>query len=450
MDYKAARKLVPSILLPWLDRMEASPSGWRLARGVFWSAVGSVITRALALVSAIVLARLLGKVTFGELGMIQSTLSMFATFAIFGVGLTATKHVAEYRKSDAGRAGRVIALSSGVAVLSGSAMALVMTLTAPWMAKHWLAAPHLGTAVAVSACALVWGVLNEAQLGTLSGLEAFRRRSTMQSLGNLGAFPITVAGAYFFGLIGDVWGLVASSLLLVILNNYAVRKEAALAGIPLKWKDAPREIGLLWRFNLPTFFSGAFYVPAIWVSNAIMVHTPHGDEAVGVFSAADRWRNAIMFLPTLLGGVTLPMLSSLRAESSSREYHKVLWMNLGISALMSLIAAVPIALLAPWIMASYGPGFAEGKWVLVCLCASAVVHSTYWIIGQSMVSKGRMWTMFRLNLLWGTVLLTVTWTLRERGALGLALANVAADIVRMLLILFGTSLLHRTDSRTSV
>jgi O-antigen/teichoic acid export membrane protein len=106
--------------------------GSRLVLGVFWSAIGAVVSRSLALVAGIVIARLIGKAAFGEYGVIQSTLSMFSAFAMFGVGLTATKHIAEFRRADPERTGRIVGMSYG---LAGSAIAvgLLMQVAAGWL-----------------------------------------------------------------------------------------------------------------------------------------------------------------------------------------------------------------------------------------------------------------------------------------------------------------------------
>lgn len=49
------------------------------------------------LVVTVTVARLLGNAVCGELGIIQSTVGMFGVFAGFGLRVTATKHVAEFR-----------------------------------------------------------------------------------------------------------------------------------------------------------------------------------------------------------------------------------------------------------------------------------------------------------------------------------------------------------------
>ena len=62
---------------------------------MFWTFAGTVISRGLMFVATVAVARILGKTAYGELGMIQSTVGMFSVFAGFGLGLTATKYVAE-------------------------------------------------------------------------------------------------------------------------------------------------------------------------------------------------------------------------------------------------------------------------------------------------------------------------------------------------------------------
>lgn len=429
--YITARRFAPKPVLALVDRLEKSPTGSRLARGVFWSAVGAAVSRLLALVAGIVTARLLGKAAFGEYGVIQSTLSMFSTFAMFGVGLTATKHIAEFRKVDPERAGRVIGMSYVLALLSGLCVGLLMLLAAPLVARKCLGAPHLAGMVAITSIALLFLVLTETQVAMLSGLEAFRRRSALLVQGGIAAFPISLMGVYIFGLAGAVGALAVSLGVLSVLNAKGIRKETALAGIPIHWRGLQREMGMVWRFNMPTLLSSSVYVPSMWLANVLLVNQANGYAQMGLFSAADRWRTAIGFLPSLLGGVALPMLSSVSGHSDTRTFRHLLRANVAISCLISVAVALPIAALAPWIMRSYGAGFVEGKWVLVILCATAVTHAAYWIIGQSLVSKGRLWTIFPMNLGWAVLLLGTTWFLRERGAIGLATAYLAADAFRL-------------------
>src|SRR5262249_23165607 len=96
----------------WLRFAETSPARWRLLRGALWSLVGAVLARGSVLLASLLLARMLGKGQFGEFGMIQSTVGMFGVFAGFGMGVTLTKHIAEWRAKDPARIGRVMKLAN--------------------------------------------------------------------------------------------------------------------------------------------------------------------------------------------------------------------------------------------------------------------------------------------------------------------------------------------------
>ena len=430
INLDTARRITPRALLPLLDRIQRSAEGRRLARGMFWSVAGAVSSRAVGLLASIIVARILGKSGFGELGVVQSTTNMYMTFAQFGLVMTVTKYVAEFRKTDPERAGRTIAMSFILAVVSGCVVGVVMVATSAWAARL-LAAPHLQHAIAVSAAALVLITTNEAQNGVLNGLEAFKRRSTIQFVAAIAGFPITVIGAIFFGFIGAVYGLIASQVLVLVLSQQAIQKEMSAAGLSIRWREVQEEAGVLMRFSLPMLLVGAVYMPSTWIANMILVNNPGGYAEMGVFSAADRWRTAILFLPSLLGGVTLPMLSSLQSEADSGKYQSVLWSNIKFSVLASLAVAAPIALLAPWIMNSYGPGFKEGSSVLIMLCTTAVAFAAYWIVNQSLLSRGHVMTIFYINLGWAMTLLIAEWLLRGNGAKGLALAYLLAEAVRV-------------------
>src|SRR5262249_25256100 len=155
------------------DSHEQSSILARIIRGSFWSLVGTVGARALSLSLSIIVARLLGKAAFGEVGMIQSTVGTFQTFAGFSLGLLATKHVAQLRRNDPGRAGLILALSDSAALISGLTMTLVLLISSPLIAHRLLANAPIGGLLQISSVLLLFGAINGAQTGTLAGFEAF-------------------------------------------------------------------------------------------------------------------------------------------------------------------------------------------------------------------------------------------------------------------------------------
>lgn len=418
----------PNFLRPLLDRIEESPLGIRLARGMFWSMAGAVISRGLMLVASIVVARLLGKTGFGELGVIQSTVGMFGVFAGFGLGLTATKHVAELRLSDPARAGRIIGISSLFASITGGLMAGGLFIFAPWLAENTINAPHLADALKIGAVILFISALNGAQTGALAGFEAFRTIAYVNLFVGLLSFPILIAGAYFGGLTGAVWALAINLCVNWLLNHLALRRVAASNSVPFSLRQCTREWPVLWRFSLPAALSGAMVGPINWVCAAILVNQPGGYGEMGIFNAANQWRIAILFIPGMVGQIVLPMLSSLNNPVDRRQYIKVLKYNAFLNGGAALIIASIIATFSYPIMKFYGPGFEEGFWVLICLAFTSVLMALNSVIGQAIASQGKMWTGFLFNAWWGIAIIIFATLLiyKGYGAGGLAAANLTA------------------------
>lgn len=421
--------LTPNFLRPYIDRIQASPLGYRLAKGAFWSLAGAVISRALGLASSIIVARLIGKVGFGELGMINSTIGMLGPLAGFQMGLTATKHVAELRDKDPIRAGRIIGLSSAVVFVTGTLAALALVVLAPWMATKTLAAPHLSGLLQISSLMILFGALSGVQAGALAGFEAFKTIAWVNLLGGFATFPLIVGGVYLGGLEGAVWGMVLSTVLNWALHQWALHREAKHANVPLSYSGCTKEWNVLWRFSFPSMLASMISGPIAWVSNAILVNQPNGYSEMGIFNAANQWRTPVIFLTSSLGMIVLPILSDLHGKEDRVSYNKVLRSNLFLNATIALIIALPIAIFSPLIMATYGKGFQEGNWVIVILSFSAVFMAVSNVLGQAIVSKGRMWLAVVVHAAWAIVILLAAWNLvQSQGANGLAFATLIAWI----------------------
>ncbi len=428
---KIAYKYSPAAVHPFIKRIEASDIGSRLATGTFWSMTGAVISRGMMLAASILVARILGKEVYGEYGIIRSTVSMFLVFAGFGLGLTATKHVAEFRSSNPARAGRIIAISGLFAMVTGLLVVIGLISFADVLAARTLNAPHLAGVLRIGAVILFLNALNGAQTGALAGFEAFKTIAWVNLGVGLASFPLMVGGAYFGGLTGAVWALGINMGINWLLNHIALRKEAKRFNIPFTFKGCTKEWPVLWKFSLPAVLSGIMVNPVVWACNAILVNEPDGYGQMAIFEAANQWRVAILFVPGTVSQIVLPMLSSLNSIDDLAKYKKVLKYNALISGGVAAAIALPVALLGRRIMASYGEGFAQGYWVLVCLVLCSVLIAINNVVGQAIASKGRMWIGLLFNGLWAVMLLTAGFFLIRQGygVLGLALANLIAYVL---------------------
>ena len=255
--------------------------GGRFSRGVFWNLIGTVFAQGSVFLTAIILARILGKETFGEFGIIQSTLLTLTSIAQVATGVTATKYVAEFRDVDKARAGRVLGLCSVLTLVTGIFAICLMVISTPWLAEHIFNAPHLGSSLLVAAAFVLFSVMNGYQIGALAGLESYKSISLYGAL--LGAVYLAVCGvgADLWGLHGALGGMVISALLRWCVYGAVLRHELFRWDIRVKLREGLLEREILHRFALPAALSGLTSMPAIWMGNALLVRQPDGYAEMG-------------------------------------------------------------------------------------------------------------------------------------------------------------------------
>lgn len=418
----------------FFNKKNKSDIASRMAKSVFWSMAGALISRGLMLIASIIVARILGKEVYGEFGIIRSTVNMFFVFAGFGLGMTATKYVAEYRVSDPDRAGQIIVISELFAIVTGLLVAVAVVALAPLLAEKSLNAPHLTGVLRIGALILFINALNGAQTGALAGFEAFKTIAKVNTGVGLTSFPLLTLGTWFGGLKGAVWALAANMAINWLLNNIALRKELTKFNVSFTFSKSFKELPILWKFSLPATLSSIMVSPVLWVCDAMLVNQPDGFSQMAIFSAANQWKIAILFIPGMICQIVLPMLSNLKNPNQNDDYIKILKYNIYINAGVSLIMASIVSLFSKFIMNSYGLGFNTGKWVLLILAFSSVLISINSVIGQAIASKNLMWYGLLFNGLWAVVLFIVSlFFLRlGMGAIGLALANLIAYMLHTL------------------
>jgi O-antigen/teichoic acid export membrane protein len=423
----------------------------RLAWGAFWSLVGAVVSQGSILAASVITARSLGAVGFGELAIINSTMGMFGVFAGFGLGMTATKHVAQFRIEDPVRAGRIIALSSVVALATGGLISVALFIFAPILAARTLAAPHLVLEFRIGALLLLCNALNGAQTGALCGFEAFKSIAHANLMRGLFSFPLTVGGGLWWRLPGAVCGLVLAAAIACLVNQWVLRSECRRAAVPIRYGAILSERRVLWDFSLPAFLSSAMVAPASWATATMLVNQPNGYAEMGVFNAANQWRTALLFLPGLIGQVVVPILSSVQNAGGRHTARRVL---LG-SVLTNGLCTVPVLLVllpcSNWIMSFYGPAFSSRGAIFQVLLLSAALLAIQTPVGNLIAAFGRMWAGLLMNAGWAACFLGVAHGLLALGwgAQAIACAYLAAYLVHALWTFWFAATLLRPTQRLS-
>lgn len=420
------------ILLPsWLYwRLVNSSIAKRLAKGSLWGVLGSVCSRIMVLASMILVARILGKESFGELGLIQSTLGVAGLMAGLGLGATATRFVAQYVLTDPARAGSIIALITQITWGTVLFTVAGIMLFSEVIANTLLGAPHLHIALNWGSLFVVANVLRGVQSGIIAGLERFDVIAKLNILDGIVSLAATIGFATYFGVIGALIGLAFGPISVWIAGRFILSSTLKDRDIFIKHRNCWQDWRVLSCYSLPNFLAHLTAIPVLWYCMTIVAHTSDGYGKLGIYNAAYQWHGPIIFVPMILMSTSIPVMVQAWESGQNQKFRSIMLWVYGVTLLISLPLVLLIGALSPWVMSFYGPGFSEGWQVLLLLLGAAPFHAISKIASGALLGMNRAWWVLSVNLLWGVTILSLTLLLVPKfGVNGLATAFLSAYVV---------------------
>ena len=415
----------------------------RMFHGAFWSFSGTAMGKLCLLVAGILCAHLLKQEVFGQLGMIRSTLNIFIVFGASGIGVTATKLISTYRTNDIPRLLRMTRLTFRLAWVMALVLMVFCFVLARPIARHILHAEHLTFELQIASVLLLFSILYGVQNGVLTGLEQFKIMARNTFIGSFLEAVLMVAGAYFWGLTGAIVGLGIGLGALFWVNRLSIKKHYAQYVVgEMQSTHTPNDWSMLLNDCIPATLSALMVTPTFWGIRTILLQYD-GYNSLALFEAADQWKVMMLFIPTAISQMVLPILTSIRQQR--QQFRHVLLVNIGLIVGISSMITLMVLLLGGPIMQLYGKGFSD-KMPLVYLALSNIFSAYSNIIEMSIYSKNKMWQAFVINLFWAIVLLISAYGLVERGlnATGIALAVlIAYGLKSILATLYLTLFLKR-------
>jgi O-antigen/teichoic acid export membrane protein len=407
--------------------------GFRLVRASGLVAVGNVSSRLLALLTAVVCARLLTEIEFGAFGVVQSALNMFAIAASLNLGVGATRYVALYRAADVNRARAVarVLLSAGAAcsVLTAG----LMIWSAPWLARVWLGDASVTNPLRLASLQL-WAIaLYGLAVGVLNGAERFGLSSATSILQNLVILLGSVLLIPRFRTEGAIGAQAFGFASALALGLWYMRD--LLRG--LSWqtllKDFRQEGPALAGFSFPVLLGALFIHPFSWMSLAIITRGRDGFKQVAFFTAADRCRLIMLFVTTFVATALFPILSAGHAKGAVDVGAAPRSLELALTGLgiMLLPLGALLAFGGPELMAAFGHSYQVNWSVLLPLVACAGVQAYLNTIGMGLLAHGKQWFALGQQMVYGFVVLTLTYILRRFGGTGLGLAHLITTLIVM-------------------
>ena len=414
-----------------LRALKASQSGKNLLATTAWSATGETLSRGLLLISMVFVARQLGAESYGQFGLIRSTVNVFMTVGGMGLGLTANRFVAQHRDKDKKYSGDLLGASYLLALCSGLVVGAVIFAISDYLAVDVLRAPELIVGLRISSLLLLLGALNGAQIGMLQGLGAYRTLAA----GSLGqgiiALVSLVAGARYFGLNGALTGLLIYSVAGFVIMQVLIVRETRRQAIMIRYARWSASLPTFWKFSFPVMLSGIAIAPVKWLAETILARRM-GFAQLGIFHASMTTATIIL---ALVSTMNAPLISFAANRADGSRTSKATWITLFGPWYMYLALALPLVLMPQLPALAFGEKYAGGAFYIATLLLLLYcgLMTYYQGINRLMALNGSMWFGFATNLFEGLTLLIGFYLLAGHGAPGLGLAYVTSYAVRILI-----------------
>ncbi len=372
-----------------------------------------------------VLARLLDPVAFGLMAMANIVLRFASFFAQVGFSQVLIQ------KSKVDAADTTAALV--MALVISSLLYGVMALAAPLFAAAFQA-PELVALLGVLGLSLVLSVLGSLPLALMRREARFKRVNAIEVVSFvLGYGAVGVACASYGG---GVWSLVAATLsqqsLCILLGFVSVK-------YPLSWPVQRTAVTRLWvagsKYSLIGFFEFLFAnIEALFIGRAL------GKFELGLFNRAITLTN----LPVEMGvgavnKVLFPALATMQNDRlRMADGFQILLLGIG---LFSTAVACGIAAAAPDVVAL----LLGAKWLQVTPIVSVVAFAVppmfmFVACGVTLDSLAALNAKLRLQVIMLVLKLVLVVSLAHWGLLGIAVAVVVAELIRLT---FGMRLVAR-------
>jgi O-antigen/teichoic acid export membrane protein len=404
----------------------------RLARGGLWSLAGEAGSRASSFISAIIVARWLGVAEYGAFALIQSTLALLLTFAVFGMGHTTSRYIAALRNTDVTRVQGINSLVLLFAALTGIVTTAALFVAAPYFATTILAAPELAGPLRTVAPVLLLYAITGAAGGTILGFEAFKQSTRIAWICGVSSIVAIVVGISFLGFQGAIAGLVAGELIRCALTVLLARQIMRQNGLQLLGRAHLREVKILWQFSLPLLLTSVLFTSITWFCQAAIARQTDGLTEIGLYDVAQKCMTLVALVPVAASAAFGPVLANLSGDGDTSVQKRVT-VNLAIVQLfLTAVAAATVALAAPCVPLVFGPGFVTASPVVLVTMALAPVYVLRHLYWQATISAGHAWTSVMLSAVWAAVASGLTWIWQTGGATALAKAMLVAHGVTLL------------------
>lgn len=408
-----------NIIISLKSRLKSSPMLTRVITAIVFGVGGSVGSRALIVLSGVIVSRILGKDLYGKFSMVNSTVTLFVTFSGMGIGATLTRYVALYRDEHK-KLGSIIQTLSTFVTLFSTLMSITVFILSKSISLWVSGTDTLTNYFKIASITIFSTSLASIQQSILLGMERYKTSALIDFIQCGIYLVLSPILSYWKSVNGAIWSLFISHTARFILMYIQNKKQYRANGTILKFSYNSEIKEIVLKFTVPAFTASLFVFPVNWINNAILAKQV-GFGELAIFSVALQWMTIITYIPSQMGQIK-PIYTDLFAKRQYTELKSIL-RNITLSSIGLVTPFIFFGIcFSKQILILYGNEYETGYITFILMLVAAFLITAQSQVGAFLQAIGKMWTGFVLNLIWSIVLISVFYYYRQLGSKGYAIA----------------------------
>ncbi|WP_289169981.1 oligosaccharide flippase family protein [uncultured Pseudoalteromonas sp.] len=397
-----------------------------ILEGGFWNVFSGGISKAAIAFSYIILARKLTPSLYGEFSVVQTNLVLLGTFTGIGLGSAAVKLISsstsEYVKFEYVR--KTLSISFATCFF----ISIFLLLFSENISTAFVGNTSLSLYLLISIPLLIFTTFYSLFNSILIAYKNYKLNASLNILNGL-----VVSILFYFLEINSI-----SEAIYVLEVSYIIPTFIFFCWYyNIKKNSRNRVKNKLVTYNeifsicIPITISSILVVPTTWLVSLLLTNlNPNGVIELGLYNAANQWRNIITFIPVMLAPITLSLLTGV--EFSTYSMKLKLLINTLISTLIAMCVCAFIYLFRGFFETAYGEGYVgiSSLIVLISLASCLIVFNNS--IGQFLIAVNKVRIGVFFNLIWAAAFIVLTYLLVDDGAQGVVTALIYSYLIHSL------------------
>ncbi|MFB0543586.1 MAG: flippase [Candidatus Bathyarchaeia archaeon] len=363
--------------------------------------IGNVLSNLVAAVGSIVVARLLGSINYGIVGIALVPITFIGLFSNWGISSAMIRFLAQYRSQEREEETKGILLAGMFTMcLIGILLFLTALIAAPFLATNIFHRPELTPLIKIASLTLLTSQMILSSQTTFIGFERMEFYSLtmfLQSLTKTLLAPFLVWLGYeaLGAMLGHTLSLLLTSIFAIFAVYFSIWRSLRRSSVSLNFFG---NLKTMLRYGYPLFISTLLSGALSQIYNFLMA-LYCSESMIGNYLAASNFTVLITFLTMPISTVLFPAFSKLDHQREKGALKIVFQNSVKYTALVTLpVVAALILLSKPLVHLLYGEGYQLAPLFLVLYALTFIfVGLGGYSLGNLLNSQGKTKAVMALN-----------------------------------------------------